>query len=350
MSFGLKGVGRDHLSSTSGRIAGGSSFPKMSASGGSDVLVTVGIVGNILSVVGVVIMNKYITEVDGYNFMVFLSFLHFAFTSIGCRLMMMADFFSWQAAPFSGVLPVAIGSLLSVAFMNLNLASNSVGFYQLSKLICIPVTLWIQYVAYNTTVSRAVQVTLIPITFGVGYATVYDLEIRFVGFVFAACAVFATAIAQIFTNVYQKSLDCNALQLLHHTSPLIAVGMLIMCPFFDDLTSLVKYQYHTWGVIRIVVSCIFALGVNISNYLVLGKTSPLTYQVLGHLKTVLILILGFVFFNKHVDMRNVLGIIIAMVGVIAYTEVRRRQSMKPVLPTSASKHNLGLQKSDEIKN
>jgi hypothetical protein len=27
------------------------------------------------------------------------------------------------------------------------------------------------------------------------------------------------------------------------------------------------------------VSCVFALGVNISNYLVLGKTSPLTYQV-----------------------------------------------------------------------
>jgi len=47
----------------------------------------------------------------------------------------------------------------------------------------------------------------------------------------------------------------------------------------------------------IVVSCLFALGVNISNYLVLGKTSPLTYQVLGHLKTVLILILGFTVFN-----------------------------------------------------
>jgi solute carrier family 35 protein E3 len=62
------------------------------------------------------------------------------------------------------------------------------------------------------------------------------------------------------------------------------------------------------------VSCIFALGVNISNYLVLGKTSPLTYQVLGHMKTVLILILGFTVFKKPVDIRNVIGITIAMVG------------------------------------
>ena len=146
---------------------------------GNDPLVTLGIVGNIVSVVGVVICNKYITEVDGYNFMIFLSFLHFSFTSIGCRLMMMFGYFNYQPAPFSGILPVSIGSLLSVAFMNLNLATNSVGFYQLSKLVCIPVTLWIQYVAYNTTVSRSVQLTLVPITFGVGYATVYDLVFYF---------------------------------------------------------------------------------------------------------------------------------------------------------------------------
>ena len=225
--------------------------------GDNDWLVTAGIVGNIISVVGVVITNKYITEVDGYPYMIFLSFLHFTFTFLGCRLMMMFGFFSYQPAPFSGILPVSIGSLLSVAFMNLNLATNSVGFYQLSKLVCIPVTLYIQYIAYNTTVSKSVQLTLVPITFGVGYATVYDLvissllftsllpslailnhsdehfqfdtqEIRWVGFVFAGCAVVATAVAQIFTNVYQKSLDCNALQLLYHTAPLIALGMLVM--------------------------------------------------------------------------------------------------------------------------
>ena len=47
------------------------------------------------------------------------------------------------------------------------------------------------------------------------------------------------------------------------------------------------------------LSCFFALGVNITNYLVLGRTSPLTYQVLGHLKTVLIIVLGFVVFKVN---------------------------------------------------
>jgi hypothetical protein len=69
--------------------------------------------------------------------------------------------------------------------------------------------------------------------------------------VFAVCAVIATALAQIFTNTYQKSLDCNALQLLYHTSPIIALGMITMCPFFDDLQKLTNFHYTTPCVLRI---------------------------------------------------------------------------------------------------
>ena len=46
---------------------------------------------------------------------------------------------------------------------------------------CIPVTLIIQFVLHKQTVSNSVKLTLIPITFGVGYATVYDLDVNFTG-------------------------------------------------------------------------------------------------------------------------------------------------------------------------
>merc|ERR1712146_202518 len=118
------------------------------------------------------------------------------------------------------------------------------------------------------------------------------------------------------------------MQLLYHSSPLISLGMLLMSPWFDDLGALMEYEFTMGGIGRIVLSCVFALGENITNYLVLGKTSPLTYQVLGHLKTILILVLGFTVFNKQLDARNCLGITIAMVGVIAYTEIKRRQQVK----------------------
>jgi len=98
------------------------------------VVVIAGVVTNILSVVGIVITNKYITEVDQFHYMVFLSFLHFLFTTVGTRVLLYCGVFSYKPAPFSGILPVAAGSLLSVGFMNLNLSHNSVGFYQVCKI------------------------------------------------------------------------------------------------------------------------------------------------------------------------------------------------------------------------
>ena len=162
----------------------------------------------------------------------------------------------------------------------------------------------------------------------------HDVDVNFVGLMFAMCAVAATGMAQIYTSSYQKSLGCDAMQLLFHTAPLISVGMLIMCPMFDNVKDLMAYQYSSGTVCRIVISCMFALGVNISNYMVLGKTSPLTYQVLGHMKTILILVLGVVLFNKAVEFQNVVGIVVAMAGVVAYTEIKRRESAPTTRPSN----------------
>ena len=55
-------------------------------------------------------------------------------------------------------------------------------------------------------------------------------------------------------------------------------------------------------------------------------------NVLGHLKTIMILVLGFYFFGKSTSWTNIMGIFIAMVGVVSYTEVKRRTPADPVAP------------------
>ena len=74
-----------------------------------------GILGNVLSVVGIVITNKYLTEKDGYQYMVFLSFLHFCFTTLGTRILLSLNAFTFKQANSQSVFIVALGSLLSVA-------------------------------------------------------------------------------------------------------------------------------------------------------------------------------------------------------------------------------------------
>lgn len=69
----------------------------------------------------------------------------------------------------------------------------------------------------------------------------------------------------------------------------------------------------------IVLSCLISVSVNFSTFLVIGKTSAVTYQVLGHLKTCLVLAFGYILLRDPFSWRNILGILIAVVGMVFYS-------------------------------
>lgn len=69
----------------------------------------------------------------------------------------------------------------------------------------------------------------------------------------------------------------------------------------------------------IVLSCMISVSVNFSTFLVIGKTSAVTYQVLGHLKTCLVLAFGYILLKNPFSWRNVCGIAIAVIGMVSYS-------------------------------
>lgn len=86
----------------------------------------------------------------------------------------------------------------------------------------------------------------------------------------------------------------------------------------------------------IVLSCLISVSVNFSTFLVIGKTSPVTYQVLGHLKTCLVLAFGYVLLQDPFSWRNILGIMVALVGMVLYSyccsiENQKKMAEVPVL-------------------
>jgi len=63
--------------------------------------------------------------------------------------------------------------------------------------------------------------------------------------------------------------------------------------------------------------------------IVLGWASPLTYQVLGHLKTILIIACGSFFLDTHaLDAKAIFGVILALAGAIIYSEEGRRIALR----------------------
>ena len=95
----------------------------------------------------------------------------------------------------------------------------------------------------------------------------------------------------------------------------------------------------------ILLSCCLAFLVNLSIFLTIGRTSPITYNVLGHFKLCVVTIGGTVFFNEDTNAKKVFGVAVALMGITLYTfwklqtgnEWDKRDKTKATRSTSKAK-------------
>lgn len=185
--------------------------------------------------------------------------------------------------------------------------------------------------------SRKIQLSLSVLLFGVGVATVTDLQLNAMGSVLSLLAIVTTCIAQIMTNTIQKKFKVSSTQLLYQSCPYQALTLFITGPFLDGFLTnqnVFAFDYTPQVLFFIVLSCLMSVSVNFSTFLVIGKTSPVTYQVLGHLKTCLVLAFGYVLLHDPFSWRNILGILIAVIGMVLYSYFCTLETQQK--PTEAS--------------
>ncbi|XP_022729663.1 UDP-xylose transporter 3 isoform X2 [Durio zibethinus] len=230
----------------------------------------------------------------------------------------------FEHKPFDARAVMGFGILngISIGLLNLSLGFNSVGFYQMTKLAIIPCTVLLETLFFRKKFSRNIQLSLAILLLGVGIATVTDLQLNLLGSILSLLAVVTTCVAQIMTNTIQKKFKVSSTQLLYQSCPYQAITLFIIGPFLDALLTnqnVFAFKYTPQVLFFIVLSCLISVSVNFSTFLVIGKTSPVTYQVLGHLKTCLVLAFGYVLLHDPFSWRNILGILIAVVGMVVYS-------------------------------
>ncbi|RXH84986.1 hypothetical protein DVH24_041754 [Malus domestica] len=223
---------------------------------------------SVVSSVSIVICNKALISTLGFTFATTLTSWHLLVTFCSLHVALWMKFFEHKPFDASSVMGFGILNGISIGLLNLSLGFNSVGFYQMTKLAIIPCTVLLETLFFKKKFSRSVQFSLSILLLGVGVATVTDLQLNALGSFLSLLAVLTTCVAQIFF---------------------------------------------------IVLSCLISVSVNFSTFLVIGKTSAVTYQVLGHLKTCLVLAFGYILLRDPFSWRNILGILIAIVGMVLYS-------------------------------
>lgn len=115
----------------------------------------------------------------------------------------------------------------------------------------------------------------------------------------------------------------------------IALSFYVTLLYNDSNNILQIFNHISLVQFFILLSCAIAVSVNFSTFMVIGKTSPVTYQVLGHLKTCLVLAFGYILLKDPFRWRNICGIIVALVGMILYSFLCSSENKQKASDTSS---------------
>ncbi len=286
-----------------------------------------------MSSVGLILSNKVIMQ-PPFNFVyVFtLTSIHFFVTALVMELMAVVGVFTRSWLPLIPTMIMAVACSLAVGLANMSLKLNSVGFYQLCKLLGIPYLVIIQMIFYKTHTSYAIKLSLLIILIGMALATIADVQFNVVGTIVGLIAVVITTQFQIWQGKNQHDYKLNALQITYAQSlPTFAVcALLALTIEFSGFYPNMNILSHKWTFIEIkwiALSSILAAFANLTCYGLIGNTSAITFQVTGHIKTALILLGGYFLTQGQGQIRssNVIGILICFCGSIVYGATRHAE-------------------------
>ncbi|CAK9294834.1 unnamed protein product [Gordionus sp. m RMFG-2023] len=171
--------------------------------------------------------------------------------------------------------------------------------------------------------------TSLPIICGIYINSYYDLKFNLLGLIYGLCGVIVTSFYQIWAGEKQKEFHVNSLQLLYYLSPMSSLFLffIIMASqplSFNNLAS--NHEYDPYVAFLIIfLSCIFALLVNVSTYSLIRQTSPLTYNMIGHLKFCSTILGGYFIFHDPIQKTQVYGILLTMIGVLSYSLLKLKE-------------------------
>ncbi|XP_010904726.1 UDP-rhamnose/UDP-galactose transporter 6 [Elaeis guineensis] len=277
---------------------------------------------NIVTSVGLIMVNKALMATHGFSFATTLTGLHFATTTLTTVVLRWLGLVQASHLPLPELLKFVLFANLSIVGMNVSLMWNSVGFYQIAKLCMIPVSCLLEVLLDKIHYSRDTKLSIVVVLVGVAVCTVTDVSVNTKGLIAATIAVCSTSLQQYYVHFLQRKYSLGSFNLLGHTAPAQAGSLLLLGPFLDFwLTNkrVDAFAYSAAAVFFIILSCLIAVGTNLSQFICIGRFSAVSFQVLGHMKTILVLILGFIFFGKEgLNLHVILGMILAVTGMIWY--------------------------------
>lgn len=273
---------------------------------------------NVLSVVGIVAVNKKIFKTPGFQFPSSLMTLHFLVTYAFVIAFHKFGYFTAKRIDTWHYAKLGAAQVGSVALVNLSLVYNDVGTYQLMKFLVIFVTCFLEYLFYRKVYSNQVYMVLSGLVVSISFATITSIKPSLTGIFFGLAGAVSTSYYQILNKYIQQEHKVSPLQLLQYEQPFSALWCAIFAVVTEPVGAMLVFEWTDEITTLIILSAICAFFVNVSVYLIIGKTSPITFSVVGHIKTVSIFCVGVLFLGEKFSGSQAFWMVIAFVMILLY--------------------------------
>ena len=126
--------------------------------------IILGLLANLTCSLTIVFLNKWLYSYKKFP-NVSLTCLHFLTTSVGLYLSYLYGLFEKKFIQIKEIIWLSITFCGFVVCTNLSLQNNTVGTYQLAKVMTTPVIMVLQSYFYEKSFSGKIKMTMVPITF-----------------------------------------------------------------------------------------------------------------------------------------------------------------------------------------
>jgi solute carrier family 35 protein E3 len=236
------------------------------------------------------------------------------------------------------ILVVVVG--LSKTLNNASLKYNSMGFYQIFKLLVTPLVVLLEYGLNGKTLSIRRTMALFMVCVFVYFSVQGDLEFSAVGTAWAVLWVPFAAIYKVLWGKVKTMYNCSTLALMHAVMPYAIVLQIFISPLVDP-PGIRNYHWTAETVVLLSMSGFGAFFVSFSGFLVMGNVGALAHTLLGPMKTAVTMVGAYLLLQTHFSPMQLFAAAGALISLMAYTHITIRekdQEIQVVAPSNALVH------------
>ncbi|KAK8829869.1 hypothetical protein WA577_001261 [Blastocystis sp. JDR] len=298
--------------------------------------ITVAILVWYLSSILATVVNKKLISGKEHVFPLTLTFAHVFISSL-CDILNMCMFHRRELKFYSKNLNlwliIRYISPLAIAMISTKLLTYvSYGYIPVSLTHTVKAlqpffNVLIVFVWTGEGVDKKTLLSLIPIVFGVAYASFTELEFNMVGFMSAL----VSTVVGVWQSVYLKMLMRMGLEknFLHWCNGTFSWILLMPIVLYYE------YRVGSWRNINfkhLIISSLVQYLSSIASYYTMSLVTSLSYSIASTLKRVSIIISSVLYFGKSITLSNLFGIAVASFGAVLYNIQSKKTNRRRVSP------------------